>query len=226
MTEELIAGIDEAGRGAVIGPLIIAGVSMDPDKENLLRKAGVRDSKLVTQNRRVKLAKLIEKHAKDVIVINVDACRIDTYRQQGINLNQIEAMKFVDALDYLEAKKAYVDSPDVKPDRLKQLLDKLTRGNTDLVVEHKADHKYTVCAAASIIAKVAREEEIDKLKKKYGDFGPGYSSNDKTIAWMRDWLSRNKEYPDIVRRTWITSDTIKAEKDQKKLSSWLCKKKD
>lgn len=218
-----IAGIDEAGRGAVIGPMVIAGVSLEPEKENQLLKAGVKDSKLVSHPKRIRLAKLIEKIAKDIIVINVDPCRIDTYRKQGVNLNQIEAMKFVDILDYLDVKKAYVDSPDVKPERLKHLLDKLTKVNTELVVEHKADHKYTVCAAASIIAKVAREEEIDKLKEKYGDFGPGYSSNEKTIKWLKDWLSKNKEYPDIVRKTWATSDVIKSEKEQKSLSSWFKK---
>jgi len=219
----LVAGIDEAGRGAVIGPLVVAGVSIDEEVENKLRKAGVRDSKLVAHKKRIRLGKLIEKVAKDVIVISVDACKIDAYRKSGVNLNQIESMKFVDALDYLEAEKAYIDSPDVTPKRLKDLLDKLTKGNTKLVVEHKADHKYVACAAASIIAKVAREESIEKLKKEYGDFGPGYSSNEKTIAWMKDWLSRNKKYPDIVRKTWATADTVKADKEQTKLSGWIGK---
>jgi len=209
---------------AVIGPLVIAGVSLEPEQENKLKKLGVRDSKLVAHKKRVRLAKIIEKIAKDIVVINVDACRIDTYRKQGINLNQIEVMKFVDALDYLDAKKAYVDSPDVKPERLKALLEKMTKVDTELVVEHKADHTYTVCAAASIIAKVAREDKIEKLKKEYGDFGPGYSSNEKTIAWMKDWLSRNKKFPDIVRETWATTDTIKADKEQSKLSGWFSKK--
>ncbi|MFH1977705.1 MAG: ribonuclease HII [Candidatus Aenigmatarchaeota archaeon] len=216
-----IAGVDEAGRGAVIGPLVIAAVSLEPEKEAFLKKQGVRDSKLVTPKKRKQLAELIEKHAKDIIVINVESCRIDSYRNDGINLNQIETMKFIDALSYLTAHTAYVDCPDVNPDRMKKILQNKLGKDIKLVVEHKADHNYPVCSAASIIAKEAREEALVKLKKEYGDFGPGYSSNDITIQWMKDWIAKNKEYPDIVRKTWMTSETIKNNKLQKDLGSWF-----
>ncbi len=174
----LIAGVDEAGRGAIIGPLVIAGVSIDSKKEDKLKRMGARDSKLLSPKRREVLAEKIEEIAKDVIVLKIAACRIDKYRKQGVNLNKIEAIKFADVINYLRPEKTYIDSPDVNPDRLRMFLDKMIKEDgAELVVEHKADHKYPVCSASSIIAKVARYEEIEQLKKKYGDIGPGYKSN-------------------------------------------------
>lgn len=217
----LIGGVDEAGRGAVIGPLVIAGVAIEEDKEHLLLKNGVRDSKLLTHKKRQKLAEFIEKVARDVIVINVEPCKIDTYMKQGVNLNRIETMKFADALSYLSPEKAYVDSPDVNPERLKKILGKMIRMEMELVVEHKADNKYPACSAASIIAKVAREDAIEELKKKYGDFGPGYPSNEKTMEWLRNWMDKNKKFPDIVRKGWATSEIVQRESIQRRLGSWF-----
>ena len=91
---KVIAGIDEAGRGAVIGPLVIAGVSIEEGKEEEFRRLKARDSKKISPNVRKRLSKEIEKIAKDVVIIKVGACKIDTYRKEGINLNKLEIMKF------------------------------------------------------------------------------------------------------------------------------------
>jgi len=222
--EQLIAGVDEAGRGAVIGPLVVAGVSVSKSHEQILRKLGVKDSKLLSPKRRVSLAKAIEKTANDVMIIKVGPCKIDNYRNQGVNLNRVEAMKFAEILSFLEPNCGYVDSPDVKPDRLKSHLLKMIGKDMELVVEHKADYNYPVVSAASIIAKVARDEEIEKIKSKYGDVGPGYPSNETTMKWMREWLDNNKDYPEgIVRKTWMTSKTVNGERRQKKIHMFLSK---
>ena len=220
----LIAGVDEAGRGAVIGPLVVAGISIDARYEHRLRKLGVKDSKLLSPKRREKLAAGIDKLAKDVMILKVGPCKIDNYRRQGINLNRIEAMKFAEVLSLLDPQRAYIDAPDVNLGRLKAHMQKMVGGDMGLVVEHKADHKYPVVSAASIAAKVARDEEIEKIKKKYGDVGPGYSSNEITMKWMRDWLEHNKEFPEgIVRKTWMTTKAVNSEKAQKKLSTFFKK---
>lgn len=220
----LIAGVDEAGRGAVIGPLVMAGVSIDKSKEKFFKKLYVRDSKLISPKRRQYLAKKIEKIAKDIIIVKVSACRIDTYRKQGVNLNKIEAIKFADIINYLKPKKVFVDAPDTNPEKLRLFLKKMMKHENDgidLVVEHKADHKYSVCSAASIIAKVARDGDIEKLKKKYGDFGPGYSSNEKTIAWLKSWLEKHGKFPDIVRKTWATAIVADGNHKQSKISTFF-----
>jgi len=217
----IVAGIDEAGRGAVIGPLVIVGVSFEEKKLAKLKKIGVKDSKQLSQKRREKLAKEIEKIAKDVLILKIGACRIDRYRKEGINLNRLEAMRFGEILLMLKADKAYVDAPE-NPKKLEKYLKKVL-GDVELVVEHKADEKYPVVGAASIIAKVVREREISRLRKKYGDFGPGYPSNPKTVAWLKNWLEKHKEFPDIVRITWDTVKQLEKSKKQSRLSKWFSK---
>jgi ribonuclease HII len=221
-TEKTVtAGVDEAGRGAVIGPLVVAGVSADRETLKKMEKMGLRDSKELSPKRREKLAKEIEKVARDVVIIKVDPCRIDSYRNSGINLNRIEGMKFVDVLNLLQPHLAYIDAPENNLNRFKGYLRKETGRSIDLVVEHKADKNYKIVSAASIIAKVERDREIEKLKKQYGDFGPGYTSNQITMQWMRDWLEKNKGFPDIVRKTWVTAQTVRGEKEQSLLSKFF-----
>ena len=184
----------------------------------------MRDSKDLSPKRRRTLAKEIEKLAKDIVVLSVSACKIDSYRKQGVNLNRLEAMKFADALNFLNPGKAYVDAPDVKPERLKGILNKMIKGNVDIVSEHKADSKYPIVSAASIVAKVERDSAIEELKKKYGDVGPGYPSNPITMAWLRNWRAKHKEFPECVRRTWATAEAVEGESRQSKLASWFRRK--
>jgi len=89
------------------------------------------------------------------------------------------------------------------------------------VAENFADRKYPVVSAASIIAKVERDKEIKKLHKKYGFFGSGYTSDERTIRFLKDWIKKNKEFPDIVRKTWVTAEELKKLKEQKKLDGFL-----
>jgi ribonuclease HII len=221
MSEAIVAGIDESGRGAVLGPLVVAGVSIEEGKLEHLKALGVKDSKLLSPKRREELSKEIEKIAKDIMILRIGPCKIDAYRNQGVDLNRVEFMKMSEVISFLRPDTVFVDSPDVKPDRLAKILSK-SAPNARIVAEHKADVNYPIVGAASIMAKVARDDEIEKLKKKYGDIGPGYSSNPITMEWMRSWLARNKEFPEgLVRKTWVTTDMIKNEKSQGKLSFWI-----
>ncbi len=219
--EEVVAGIDEAGRGSVIGPMVIAGVSFRKEGLRKLRTLGVKDSKLLSPARRETLAASIEELANDVVVVKVSACKIDSLRNGGVNLNRLEAMKFADILGLLGATTAYIDNPNVNPKRLAKILAKGLDGASKLVVEHKADHKYPVVSAASIVAKVERDREVKSLHGKYGDFGPGYSSNPRTIAWMQGWIGKNREWPDIVRKTWDTAVRMKAIKSQRSIGGFF-----
>jgi ribonuclease HII len=221
---KVIAGIDEAGRGAVIGPLVIAGVSILEGEEEKLKRLNVRDSKMIAPRVRERLAGEIEKMAKDVVVIKVEACKIDTYQKQGINLNRLEAMKFADIINLIGPDKAIMDAPE-NPEKLKPFIRKMLQSkDIELVAEHKADSTYPVVSAASIIAKVHRDREIEELKKKYGNIGPGYSSNQITIQWMKDYMEKHGRLPECVRHSWQTTKNIKGEKKQSRLSGWLGRK--
>lgn len=222
MGKKLIAGLDEAGRGCVIGSLVIAGVSIDHSKEAELKKLGVKDSKLLKQSKRVELAEKIEEMAKDIIVLRVGPCKIDTFRKQGVDLNKIEALKISDIIKMLNPQMAIIDAPDPNLDKFGRFMRKLVGEGPELLCKHKADRDHPVVSAASIIAKVEREEEIAKLKEEYGDFGTGYTSDERTIAWLKEWLKKNKEFPEhLVRKSWVTSSALLGEREQKSLFGWF-----
>ena len=223
----VIAGIDEAGRGAVIGPLVIAGVSVSGEREAEFRRMGVRDSKLIAPGRRKKLALAIERMAEKndcfIAVSKIGACKIDSYDKAGINLNELEAMKMADIIPFMNAARVYVDSPEQNTGKLAKKLVKLSKTEAELIVEHKADQNYPVCSAASIIAKVTRDEEIAKLHKKYGNFGSGYPSDSRTTDFLKNYLKRHNRLPECVREKWETTKKIRSDHKQFRLGKWFRK---
>jgi ribonuclease HII len=215
----IVCGVDEAGRGAVIGPLVIAGVSVFEKDIAKLKKIGVKDSKELSPSQREKLAKKIEKIVKDIVVVKVGPCKIDDYNKQGVNLNRVEAMKMCMVIDCLSAAKAYVDGPEVNTEKFGRVMHKMLKNDTSLVVENYADKKYPVVSAASILAKVERDKEMEELGKKYGIEGTGYPSDERTIASMKAYLEKNKKFPEkgLVRFSWDTTKEMLGENKQKKL---------
>lgn len=211
---KMIAGIDEAGRGAVIGPMVIVGVLVE--SENKLAELGVKDSKLLTPEQREKLYEEIIKVVKDYVVIKVPAHVIDEMRKR-YSLNVIEVMKMAEIINAIKPEKVFVDCPQVSTAKFTALLKSMLKHDAEIVAENFADAKYPVVAAASIIAKVERDREIEKLKKEFDfDFGVGYPHDEKTI----DFLKRFKELPSCVRKSWITAIEIENRKKQKKLEDF------
>ena len=88
----------------------------------------------------------------------------------------------------------------------------------ELLVEHKADLNHISVSAASVLAKVTRDSEIEKIKKAIKeDFGSGYPSDPKTKAF----LEKNFEkYPEIFRKTWSSHKEMINRKFQKSLSDF------
>jgi ribonuclease HII len=221
----LVCGVDEAGRGAVIGPLVIAGVSVFEKDLAKLKRSGVRDSKELTPAQREKLAGKIEKIAKDIVILKIGPCKIDDYSRQGVNLNRMEAMKMCAIIDCLGAAKAYVDGPEVNTEKFGRVMSKMLKNEIPLVVENYADKNYPVVSAASILAKVERDREMAELRKQHGIEGTGYPSDERTIASMKAYLEKNKKFPDkgLVRFSWDTTKEMLGENRQKKLA-WFWRK--
>lgn len=221
----VVCGVDEAGRGAVIGPLVIAGVSIFEKDIPKLRKIGVRDSKELSPSAREKLSKKIEKIVKDIVILKVGPCKIDDYNKQGVNLNRVEAMKMCTIIDCMDAKKTYVDGPEINLDKFKRVMGKMLKNEMELVVEHHADQTYPIVSAASIMAKVERDKEMGDLRKKYGIEGTGYPSDERTINSMKAYLEKNKKFPEkgLVRFSWDTTKQMLGENRQKKLFWFLGK---
>jgi len=218
----LIAGVDEAGRGPVIGPLVIAGVSFDEKDLPKLVDIGVKDSKLLPAQKRETLAKQIRELARNCHVVFLSPAEIDRVVETGKRLhrlNRFEAQTMARVITVLKPDVVYVDASDVLADRFGEHIAENLDFKLKIVSEHKADKTYPIVSAASIVAKVERDQVIFHLQKKHGNIGCGYPSDSNTIKFLSEWIKKFGSYPDFVRKSWKTSKRVKRESDlrQKKL---------
>jgi len=210
----LIAGVDDAGRGSVIGPLVIAGVLVKEEDMPKLVELKVKDSKLLSPQRREKLAVEIKRIAEKYSVVKLPPMEIDKVVMSGRKLhklNRLEAQAMAKVIEMLKPDIAYVDASDVLEERFKQHILEALSTKVQIISEHKADRKYPIVSAASIIAKVERDKEIAEIAKKYGDVGCGYPSDPKTIRFLQKCLEEVGEYPEFVRKSWKPAKRTKSE---------------
>ena len=202
-----ILGIDEAGRGSVLGPMVIAGVIVPEKMDKVLERMGVKDSKRLTPNRRTILSRKLKKMFDYEIVV-ISALEIDQMRADGVNLNDIEKNAMRDLIIRLNPEKAIVDAVDVKAERFQRNLCESTGLN--VIAEHKADDKYIEVSAASIIAKAERDAQIAEINKDYikmGGIGSGYPSDPTTKKFLTNYTY--DEMPEFVRKSWATVSKMK-----------------
>ena len=210
----LVAGVDEAGRGCVVGPLVVAGVAVKSENLPLLSELGVKDSKLLTAKKREALYPEIIKLSENHHIVKVPPAQIDkvVFSSRVLHkLNRLEAQTMAKIIDALRPDEAYVDAADVLEQRFGSHISECLRFKTKVVSEHKADRTYPVVSAASVIAKVQRDAEIAKLHEKYGDFGTGYLTDEKTMAFLKRLLERNRDYPGCIRKSWKPAQRVKSE---------------
>lgn len=206
---DLVAGADEAGRGPVLGPMVICGVTLNPEVFKELNAERVRDSKKIGPQRRVELAKLIIERAERHEIIEFEASEIDRLRlEKDVNLNEIEAIGFARLINKLDPPKVYVDSASANAEKFAESIRQQLEVDTELVVEHEADVKYLPVSAASIIAKVRRDERIEKLSHHYGELGSGYPADERTINFLESWMQEHRELPEFARSSWKTAQRI------------------
>ncbi|RLE48780.1 MAG: ribonuclease HII [Candidatus Methanomethylicota archaeon] len=202
----VIAGIDEVGRGPVIGPMVIAGVSIASHDLEKLKLMGVKDSKKLTHPARIRLAEEIKKIAIRYELVEIPVEVIDRNLLKGVNLNMLEAKFMALIIEKLKPDEAYIGSVDVNADRFKKMIEQhLTKLSVKLNVSHHAEDEYPVVAAASILAKCRREEIINELKQRVGDFGSGYPHDPKTKEFLIKWVKEHGALPPFARKTWKTS---------------------
>lgn len=217
----LIAALDEAGKGPVIGPMIVAGILIEKEKESTLQGKGIKDSKLLSQAQRVKLASFIKREVADYCIITIPPKEIDAAVTKGgklYNLNWLEADKMIEIIRKMDPDTAIIDCPSTNIKKFTAYLQRRIDKDIQLVVEHKADVHHVSCAAASILAKCKREEEVAKLKKKYGNFGSGYPSDPTTQKFLKkNWNT----IPHIFRRSWSSWKKYAEQKKQKHLATFI-----
>jgi ribonuclease HII len=208
----LVAGVDDAGRGAVIGPLVIAGVLVKEEDLPRLKELGVKDSKLLSPRRRELLAAEIRKIVQKYAVLKLQPEEIDVVVKSGRKLhklNWLEAQTMARVIETLKPDRVYVDASDVLEERFKQHILECMSFKVDVVSEHKADRNYVAVSAASIIAKVERDREVAELARVYGDFGSGYPSDQRTMNFLKQLAERAGEYPEFIRKSWKPAKKVK-----------------
>jgi len=214
---KLILGIDEAGRGPVIGPMVIAGYCIEEEKIELLKSLGVKDSKELTRKQREDIYNEIIRLTDKYKYIIIDPKTIDYYVYKN-KLNYLELENMIKIIEEIKPDKVIIDSPIVNIKKVIEYIKSNLKINIELVVENKADKNYPVVSAASIIAKVIRDKEIDKIKEKTNiDFGSGYPSDERTIKAIKENYEILKDY---IRESWITIKKIR-EKNQKNILNFF-----
>lgn len=210
-----LGGIDEAGRGPVIGPLVIAAAVIDESKLDKLRELNVRDSKKISPRRREELFSELIKVLDDYVIMELWPHEIDS--REG-TLNELEVWAFIRVLNSLRVKPdvLYIDAADVKEARFGERIGRELNFSPKIISEHRADDRYLPVSAASILAKVTRDRAIEKLKEEYGEIGSGYPSDPKTRRFLEEYYLKHGEFPPIVRRTWKTLEKLEAKLKAKK----------
>ena len=223
LNKSLISGIDEAGRGSIIGPLVIASVTADKKTINKFSRIGIKDSKKLSAKNREIFSKIIIDESENVIISKLSEKRIDkavklrkkylknknfVTNNKIIGLNELEAHSMSKMINNLNSHSVYVDSCDVKPERFKERIENHMNSNMKIYSSHKADEKYVIVAAASIVAKYTRDKEIFRLGKKFGEMGSGYPSDPVTRIFLQKWLKKNKTMPDFTRKSWKTWENL------------------
>lgn len=213
----LIAGVDEAGRGPVLGPMVLCAYSLEPGQEGWLREIGVRDSKLLSPQVREKLAEKL-RQTGNFVIKTVSAQELTVQMRLGVSLNELEAKQISGALIELNSKgkisKAFVDSPDSIASKFEKRIRKYFDHKFDLVCENKADFKYPVVGAASILAKVGRDQAVQEIKHELmehgitDDFGSGYSHDPATISFLKKHHKEPALQP-FIRHEWETAKRLK-----------------
>ncbi|HEY3420402.1 MAG TPA: ribonuclease HII [Methanomassiliicoccales archaeon] len=213
----MICGVDEAGRGPVLGPMVVAAVAIEDDAP--LRRMEVRDSKKLTPTRREELAvKINESCQVEFQIISHE--EIDA-RGPKTSLNELEAMVFATLIDRLKADVVYVDACDVNEDHFRQMVGGRLTYRPRMVCEHKADDHYPVVAAASIIAKTNRDRIVSEIRSEIGqEIGSGYASDPTTIAFLQKWIKEKGDLPPYTRRSWATAKEAMSSSKNAKLTDW------
>jgi len=195
-------GIDEAGRGCVLGSLYIGAFIADEDlTDQQLREAGADDSKRLTAAKRKQIRGTLE-------TIGYHEIRAVTAEQiDNGNLNELEEDVIADLVRKWRPDEVFVDAlghPSTLPKVIARLSRQVAPLTPNWIMEPKADHKYPLVGAASIMAKTERDTQLDILRERWGELGSGYPSDPKTKRWLESWARAGKEWPHFVRTRWGT----------------------
>ena len=206
-----ICGIDEAGKGPVLGPMVAAGVLVSDDED--LSSLGIKDSKQLSAKKREVIFEEICASYKTAVVVKSPA-EIDV---RECTMNQFTVLLHAEVLRTLSPDRVYLDACDVNAERFGVNVLSASGIDAEVVSEHKADARYAVVGAASIVAKVTRDRIIDELRLEFGEIGSGYPSDAKTVAFLKEYIREHGVPPACARKSWQTVTDILSKSAQKNL---------
>ena len=213
----MICGVDEAGRGPVIGPLVVAAIMVEDDKP--LREIGVKDSKLLSPTHREKMFEQILT-ISEVETSVISSEEIDA--RGKTSLNELEVQHFATVIGRLSPRKVFVDAADVVAERFGENICSLLNYKPDIICQHRADMAYPIVSAASIVAKVIRDKAIRNIGDELGEnIGSGYPTDPITRTFIERWIHEHGDLPPHTRRSWATSQKMISTCKIQKLDNWM-----
>jgi ribonuclease HII len=209
--KKLVMGLDEAGRGPVIGPLVVCGAHMDQRSLAQIDSMGLKDSKKLSPKKREAFAAELKEILKYELIV-LSPGTIDARVGSEDNLNGLEVNCFAEAIRAVKPATAYVDACDVNAERFGFNIRRSLDFDLEIVSCHEADDKYPIVMAASILAKVHRDALVAEISEAMGeDVGSGYPHDPVTIEFLKSYYKKNHKMPDCVRKSWKTADAIIAD---------------
>lgn len=214
----IIAGVEEAGRGPVVGPMVMAICAIEKNKEKELKEIGVKDSKQLSKKKREFLVQKI-KQLCTVDLIILDPSEIDdALNSSTMNLNLLEAVTTTRLIDRLKPDQVMLDLPSNNAQKYIASVKSNLKHKVGIKAEHKADVNYPIVSAASIVAKTVRDREVERLELEIGkEIGSGYPSDPKTIKFLKKYWN---VHPEVFRQSWKTYKKVKQAKGQGTLSKY------
>lgn len=207
----ILCGVDEAGKGAVLGPLVVAAVACKRQQD--LAELGVKDSKALAPARREALSAEI-RASFPVEVLAISPGEIDA---RGMTMNALMARSHARVIAALHPALAVVDACDVVAARYGAMVSSHLEIPCRVISRHHADRDHPAVSAASIVAKVERDRAIEALKEEFGEIGSGYPSDSCTLRFLEEYFGMHQAPPPIARRSWETVRALVARHEQASL---------
>ena len=207
----LTLGIDEAGRGPAIGPMVMAAVALDSRSAAALTRAGLCDSKTYGAGEeahaiRCELDKMIRSRAKFVTTVEVEHTEID----ERVSRGELNVLEREIASRLIEKAQADLGALEISIDKIiadgKRMFAPLCQRFERFESHDRAEEKHASVAAASVVAKVIRDDRFNKIKQQYElELGPimgGGYANAATRRWLRAYVERHNKLPAEARLSW------------------------
>ncbi|NEU55609.1 ribonuclease HII [Halorussus sp. MSC15.2] len=222
-------GVDEAGKGPVLGSMFAAAVRI-PDPTDL--PAGIDDSKRVPPERREALA--AELRDDDRIAVGVAEVPVERIDDPETDMNTLTVAAHADAIAEVVPPNAdatvegVADAGDTSEERFARRVADRAPAAVELTAEHGADDEHPVVGAASIVAKVERDAHVAALAERYveaygpelGDLGSGYPGDSTTREFLETFVAETGRLPDCARRSWSTCEDVLAAAEQSGLGDF------